>query len=119
MRKTELWLGVGAGVAGLLLAVLSFVKVLPYSSEAISASASVALSAVVCAAANIAGIAGAVMVQRHHILGSVIMAIVMVVVLFFGFPWQSIPAVVYIMSVVLALVPVRIPTEENHGRIQS
>ena len=119
MRKTELWLGVGAGMTGLLLAVLSLLEVLPYSPQAISASSSITLSAVVCAAANVAGIAGAVMVQRHHILGSAVMAVVMVVVLCFGFPWQSIPAVVYIMSVVLAVVPVRIHTEENQGRTQS
>jgi hypothetical protein len=119
MRKTELWLGVGAGTAGVLLAVLSLFGVLPYSPQALTASSSVTLSAVVCAAANIIGIAGAVTVQRHHIMASAVMTVVMVVVLFFGFPWQSIPAVVYIMSVVLALVPVKLHTGENQGRTQS
>lgn len=119
MRKTELRLGVGAAAAGLLLAVLSLLRILPYLPDALSASSSVTVSAVVCAAANIVGLAGAVVVRRHHILGSIIMAVVMVVILCFGFPWQSIPAVVYIMSVVLAVVPVRMHTEEKQGRAQS
>ena len=113
MRKTELWFGVIAGAAGLLLGALSLAGILPYTAAAVSTHA------VICIGANAAGIAGAVLVQRHHIFGSVIMAAVMVVVMFFGFPWQSVSAVMYIIAVVLAVVPVRIDTEDKQGRMKS
>ena len=96
----------------MLLAVLSITGILPYTEEAVRAYD------VVCIAANAAGIVGAIMVQKHHIAGSVIMAAVMIIVMCFGFPWQSIPAVMYIISVVLAVVPVKVHTKEEQGRTQ-
>ena len=112
MRQTELWFGVVAGIAGLLLAVLSITGILPYIGDAVRAYD------VVCIAANATGIVGAIIVQRYNIAGSVIMAAVMIVVMCFGFPWQSIPAVMYIISVVLAVAPVRVHTKEEQGRTQ-
>ena len=113
MRKTEMVFGISAGAVGLLLAALSLTGILPYADTPVSAHA------VICLCANAAGIVGAVFVRRHHILGSAIMAAVMVVVMCFGFPWQSIPAVMYIIAVVMAVVPVRIHTQDEDGRVQS
>ena len=113
MRRTEMFFGVLAGTIGLLLGVLSLVGILPYAAAAISTHAVVGICA------NAAGIIGAVLVQRHHFAGSGIMAAVMVAIMCFGFPWQSIPAVMYIIAVVLAVVPVRIHTEDDKGRMES
>lgn len=110
MRKMEIGLGVAAGIAGLLLAALSMMGVLPYSAKDVFLphdAQNVHTYAIVLAAANALGVAGALIVKRHHVLGSLIMFAVTLTVLVFGFPWQCIPAVVYIMSVVLAMVPVK------------
>jgi len=111
MRKTEIGLGVTAGTVGIVLAVLSMLSVLPYSTKDVLLphdAASVQTYAVILLAANVLGVAGAIAVSRHHVLGSLIMLLATFVVLIFGFPWQSITAVIYIISVVLALVPVKI-----------
>jgi len=105
MRKLEFWIGTSAGVIGIVLAALSMAMLLPYSAD--TAKEIIRTYAAVCMAANAAGIVGAVLVRKHHILGSAVMAPALVVGLFFGFPWQSISAVLYIMGIVLAVVPVR------------
>ena len=110
MRKLEIGLGVAAGVTGLIIAMLSMLQVLPYSAKDVLLphdTASVQTYAIVLLAANALGIAGAVIVRRHHLMGSVMMFVVTLIVLVFGFPWMSIPAVVYVMSVMLAMVPVK------------
>ena len=112
MRKTEFWLGVCAGAAGLLLAVLSLLGILTYLEEAVAAHA------YVCIAANVVGIFGAVVVRKHNILGAAIMAAAMVTIMCFGFPWQSIPAVMYIISFVMAAVPEKLHSKDEQGRLQ-
>lgn len=110
MRKLEIGLGVAAGLTGIILSVLSLMQVLPYTDSDVLLphdSASVKLYAIVLLAANALGTIGAVIVRRHHLLGSVIMFAVTLIVLVFGFPWLCVPAVVYIMSVMLAMVPVK------------
>ena len=103
MRKTELWFGVCGGAAGILIAVLTYYGVLPLANEPDR------LFALICAAAGAAGIAGALLVPKHHVAGSVIMAAGMVAVTYFGFPWQSVSAVLLIVSATLSLAPVREP----------
>ena len=109
MRKTELSFGIIASTAGLLLSFLSMYALLPYSTEIMKAYPEniIWTYSIICIAANAVGLAGAFLVLKNHVLGSIIMAIVMIVILIFGFPWQSIPAVLYIISVVLAMVPVK------------
>jgi ABC-type Fe3+ transport system permease subunit len=107
MRKTEFILGLCAGIAGLLLAALSFFSLLPRSALFTYAENTFKIYAVVCIAANALGIVGALLVQKHNIPGAVIMAVSMIAVLIFGFPWQSLPAVLYIISGVMATVPVK------------
>lgn len=110
MRKLEIGLGMAAGLTGILLSVLSIMQVLPYTTKDVFLPhdpQSVQTYAIILLAANVIGIAGALIVKRHNLLGSIIMFIVTLVVLVFGFPWLCIPAVVYIMSVVLAMVPIK------------
>lgn len=110
MRKLEIGLGMAAGLTGILLSVLSMMQVLPYTTKDVFLPhdpQSVQTYAIILLAANVIGIAGALIVKRHNLLGSIIMFIVTLVVLVFGFPWLCIPAVVYIMSVVLAMVPIK------------
>ena len=110
MRKLEIGLGLAAGFTGIILSVLSMIQALPYSANDVFLphdAASVQTFAVVLLAANALGILGAVIVKRHHLLGSVMMFAVTLVLLVFGFPWMCIPAVAYVMSVVLAMVPVK------------
>jgi hypothetical protein len=110
MRKTEIGLGVAAGLTGIVLAVLSMLGVLPYSTKDVIMphdAASVQTYAIILLAVNALGVIGAVLVKWQHVAGSVIMTLVTFTVLIFGFPWQSITAVVYIISVVLAMVPVK------------
>jgi hypothetical protein len=57
--------------------------------------------------ANALGIAGALIVMKHHIAGSVMMLLAATAAMLFGFPWQSISGVTYIMAIVLAVVPVK------------
>lgn len=114
MRKTEIGLGVAAGIVGVVLAVLSMLFVLPYSTKDVIMphdAASVQTYAIILLAVNVLGIAGAVMVKWHHLVGSIIMTLATFAVLIFGFPWQSITAVMYIISVVLAMVPVKTEPE--------
>jgi hypothetical protein len=103
MRKTELWFGVCGGAVGILIAVLTYFGALPYAHEPDK------LFTLICAVAGAAGIAGALIVPKHHVAGSVIMAISMVAVTYFGFPWQSVSAVLLIVSATLSLAPVREP----------
>jgi len=97
-------LGLIAGISGLLLAVLSLLGVTGYLPGTL---ASAPYSGYVLLAANVLGLAGALVVLKQHIVGSVAMVLATAVVLPFGFPWQSISGVIYIMAVVLALVPVK------------
>lgn len=110
MRKTELVLGLIAGVSGLLLAALSLLEVTKYLDGTLAAAA---YSSYILFGANVVGIAGALVVRKHHVLGSIAMAIATVAVMVFGFPWQSIPGVIYIMAVVLAMVPVKYEQEKQ------
>lgn len=103
MRKTELWFGICGGAAGILIAVLSLLGVLPYAPQMDK------LHALICIAAGVSSIAGALLVPRHHVAGSVIMAAGLVAVTIFGFPWQSVAAVLLIISATLSLAPVREP----------
>ena len=111
MKKTETLFGVCAGIAGLILAVLSLFLLLPYASETVSIDESaVKLYAVFCLAANIAGLAGALFIKKNNIIGSAIMTAAVIVILLFGFPWQSISAVMFFISIVMALAPDQINT---------
>ncbi|MDD5018435.1 MAG: hypothetical protein PHO15_10080 [Eubacteriales bacterium] len=111
MKKTEICFGVGGGLAGLIVALLSLFLLLPYSTETIIIPPeTIKIDAVVCLAANVVGITGALLVQKNNLLGSAVMSVALVVVLFFGFPWQSISAVLYIISVVMALAPDKLNT---------
>ncbi|MGI5850276.1 MAG: hypothetical protein ACOX8Q_09495 [Christensenellales bacterium] len=109
MRKTEILFGITAGTIGFVLAALSIFMLLPYSTETIKAQPADVLKtyAVICMAANAAGFIGALLVLKNNILGAVIMAAAMIAVLIFGFPWQSFSAVLFIISVVMATVPVK------------
>lgn len=103
MRKTELWFGICGGASGVLIGALSLWGVLPYASEMDK------LYAYLCMAAGAMSIIGALLVPSHHVAGSVIMAAGLVAVTIFGFPWQSVTAVLLIISATLSLAPVREP----------
>ncbi len=103
MRKTELWFGICGGAASVLIAALSFFEVLPYAPQLDK------LYAFICAGAGIVSIFGALLVPGRHIAGSVIMTAGLVVITIFGFPWQSVAAVLLIISATLSLAPVREP----------
>ncbi len=104
MRKTEFIFGLCAGTAGLVLALLALFSLLPSPRGLSSGGQTYAL---ICLAANGLGILGALFVQKNNIFAALSMAISMLVLMFFGFPWQSLPAVLYIISFVLAAVPVK------------
>lgn len=104
VRKTELWFGMIGGAAAILIGALTFAEVLPYAQQADK------LYALICIGAGAMSIAGALFVPRHHVAGSAIMAIGLVVVIIFGFPWQSVSAVLLIISATLSLAPVREPS---------
>lgn len=106
MRKTEIFLGIFAGFIGIILAVLFMLNILPYKFEIPDAN-TVFTFGIILAGANITGIIGALLVNKNNILGAAVMAAVTITVMIFGFPWQSLPAVIYIMSVVMAVVPVK------------
>lgn len=114
MRKTEFIFGLCAGFTGLVVAALAYASLLPMS-EAAKAIPESALKAyaIICAAANALGITGALLVQKHNVPGAVIMAVSMLALLIFGFPWQSLSAVLYIISVVMATVPVKTAANIN------
>ena len=103
MRKTEMMIGILAAASGTGLGLLFLLGVLPESS--LAPGVHNAAYALVCIGANLAGLAGALLVRKRHLLGSAFMAAAMIIVMFFGFPWQMIPAVAYAVSVVLAVVP--------------
>ena len=105
MRKTELAFGISAAAVGLILALLSLFLLLPYSGTVEYSADVIKTYAVVCIVANVIGLAGALLILKNNILGSIIMAASMIIVLFFGFPWQSISAVLYIISFIMAVVP--------------
>ncbi len=104
MRKTEMTLGLIAGIAGLVLAVLSLLGVTEYLPGTL---AEAAYSGYILLGANALGIVGALIVLKCHVAGSVLMLVATVTVMVLGFPWQSIPGTVYIMAIVLAMVPVK------------
>ncbi len=110
MRKTELILGLIAGICGLVMAVLSLFGITHYLSGTL---ASEAYSGYILLGANVLGIIGALSVTKHHVAGSVIMLVATTAIMMFGFPWQSISAVLYIMAVVLAVVPVKYEMENK------
>ncbi len=104
MRKTEFMFGLIAGAAGLALALLALFSILPPPPGFNNGGQTYAF---ICLAANALGILGALFVQKYNIFGASCMAISMLTLMFFGFPWQSLPAVLYIISFVLAVVPVK------------
>lgn len=103
MRKTEMVIGVSAGAAGIILGLLFLFELLPVSP--LKPDAYNAVYAYVCIAANVIGSAGGLLVRKRHFLGSGFMAAAMIIIMFFGFPWQMIPTVAYIVCIVLAVVP--------------
>ncbi len=107
MRKTELIFGVCGGAAGVAVAALTWFQLLPYARQPDK------LSVLLCACAGVLGIVGALLVPRHHVVGSVAMAIGMIAVTYFGFPWQSLSAVLLVISATLALAPVREPIHKE------
>lgn len=104
MRKTEFIFGLCAGAAGLALALLSLFSLLPYPPGLDNGGESFSF---ICLGANVLGIIGALFVQKNNIFGALSMAVSMLALMFFGFPWQSLPAVLYIISIVMAAVPVK------------
>ncbi|MGE5494693.1 MAG: hypothetical protein ACM3S4_05275 [Burkholderiales bacterium] len=113
MRKTEMIFGLCAGAAGIVLGVLSLVSLLPWKEAAFVYPETLKAYAAICIAANALGAFGALLVRKRNIPGAVIMAASMLAVLFFGFPWQTLPAVLYIISVVMATVPVKTAANIN------
>lgn len=105
MRKTEFIFGICAGAAGLALGLLSLFSLLPDSGSQ--------TYAFICLGANVLGILGALIVQKNNVAGALSMAVSMLTLMFFGFPWQSLPAVLYIISFVLAAVPVKAAQKNN------
>lgn len=103
VRKTDICLGIFAGFAGIVLAALSMLEILPYNA-AVSAN-TIYIFGIILIGANIIGIIGALLIKKNNLLGSAVMAAVTIIIMIFGFPWQSLAAVVYIMSVVMAAVP--------------
>jgi hypothetical protein len=105
MRKTEMVYGLFAGVLGIALGVLFLLDLLPHSQ--IVPYVHRPTYAIICIAANVVAIAGAIVVTKRNMIGAFIMAGAMIAVMLFGFPWQSIAAVPLTISVVLAMAPVK------------
>lgn len=107
VKRTEIGLGIAAGAAGIVLGLTSLLGWLPYAAgtPVPHDAQTTGLYSIVLLAANAFGVVAALAVNRRHVLGALGMSAVTAVVLVFGFPWQSLPAVLYIMSVVMALVP--------------
>ena len=103
MRRTEMTIGILAGIAGIALGLLFLFNVFPQSS--LVPDAHNVTYAYICIAANCLGLAGGILVRWKHFVGSGFMAAAMIIIMFFGFPWQVIPSVAYIVSVIMALVP--------------
>ncbi len=101
MRKTEVWFGIVGGAAGIAIAALTLAEALPYVQQMDK------LYTVICLCAGIAAMVGALLVPKHHVAGAVVMAASLVAVIIFGFPWQSVSAVLLIISATLSLAPVR------------
>jgi len=106
-RRTEFWFGLCGGAAGVVIAALTFFEILPYVGQMDK------LAAIICAVAGAVGIVGALLIPRHHVAGSVVMAVALIAVTYFGFPWQSVSAVLLIISASLALAPVREPQHKE------
>lgn len=111
MRKTEVFMGIAAGAAGIIIALLSAFKILPFLP---GDSQGAGTGAYVCLFSNIVGIAGALTVIKNNFAGAALMAACLITILFFGFPWQSLPAVIYAICVVMAAVPVK-SKKDNQG----
>ena len=112
MRKTEMVYGLFAGTLGIALGVLFLLDLLPLSQ--IVPYTHNPTYAIICIVANVVGMAGALVVTRHNMIGAFIMAGAMLTVMVFGFPWQSISAVPMTISVVLAMAPVKAHMEEEY-----
>lgn len=106
MRKTEMVIGVLAGTAGIVLGLLFLFELLPVSPLKPNAYNSV--YAGLCIGGNVIGLVGGLLVGKRQLLGSVFIAVAMFIIMFFGFPWQMIPTVAYIVCIVLAVVPERL-----------
>jgi hypothetical protein len=52
---------------------------------------------------------------KNNIAGAGLMAACLIMILIFGFPWQSLPAVVYVISVVMAVVPEKREKDSKGG----
>lgn len=115
MRKTELLFGLCAGLVGLIFAVLALFSLLPFSPDAVHhlSESTLRTYAVICIAANAAGILGALIVQKSNIAGALIMTAALIALMFFGFPWQSFSTVLYVISVVMAAVPVKTAADNS------
>lgn len=109
MRTTEVLFGIFAGTAGIIFAVLSILGILPYTQQPSDAYK------YVCIGANVIGILGALLVLKNHMAGSIVMTVVMIILMIFGFPWQTPSAVAFIISIVLAMVPVKTHIDTNKG----
>ena len=107
MRKTEMMIGIFAGAVGIALGLLLLFNVFPASPLA-DKNVYREAYAYVCIAANALGLFGAVMLRKRHFLGSGLMAAALLIIPFFGFPWQMISVTAYLVSVVLAVVPERL-----------
>lgn len=112
MRKTEMILGIAAGAAGGIIALLSAFNILPFLPEH---SRGAVYWAGICLCANAVGTAGAFIVPKNNIAGAGLMAACLIMILIFGFPWQSLPAVVYVISVVMAVVPEKREKDSKGG----
>ncbi len=112
MRKTEMVYGLFAGTLGIALGVLFLLDLLPHSQ--IVPYTHNPTYAIICIAANVVGMFGALVVTRRNMIGAFIMAGAMITVMVFGFPWQSISAVPMTISVVLAMAPVKAHKEEEY-----
>ena len=110
MRKTEFIFGLCAGASGLVLAALSLFSLLPHLPGPDPLRQTYAF---ICLAANLFGVFGALIVQKYNIAGAAVMAASTIAVMLFGFPWQSLPAVLYIISLVMAAVPVKTAVNEH------
>jgi hypothetical protein len=104
MRKTEMVIGVCAGAVGIILGLLLLFDLFPVS-PLVSINVNRDVYAYICIAANIIGLAGGIIVKKRNFIGSGMMAVVMITIVFFGFPWQMISVTAYIVSIVLAVVP--------------
>lgn len=107
MRRTEIIFGIVAGFVGCVLGILALLGIMPDVAGRVNPFGTIQTCGIVCIVANVFGIFGALSIRKHHVMGSIIMTVVLVLILMFGFPWQTIPGVIYIVSIVLSAVPVK------------